>query len=939
MNKKLKSALCVLAAAAVLSTSGSVLVQASAAEEQPRVAADWRFEQSSIVSGSLATGDLTLRDSSGNGNTIELQTYNGETDVTPYMSFSEDKMYDGTSGSLEWTDRTHGGDFITVSDAPINRENFENGYTIEFVYKLPADFTTSDAWMGLLARQGDCTSMDEKELGTMSVAISNCKELQYTTANKQDSHKMSSAAWSVSMDEGGVWYHIAIVSDNHVIKTYINGCEAFRDYVSDEMTGMYADPADGRFRIGSSYWDGVLSKFGRGNYQQVRITDGALEKSDWIIPNPEQYLGDYGSNRDFSITAGGNYNMVFIPDTQNTVKFKGNVIDTAMDWLVDNKDRTNLAAVVSLGDIVENWYDQTQWDTAKGIFTKLPQAGIQFLEQPGNHDYGGSYYLDNFGPNSDFGGMVQQNGTQYSPSGYSSYITYEAGSYTYLAVNLSMNHVTDLNEIAWFENVLSTHQNYPTIVTSHDVQNCSDASPSDIRLSSNGQKIWNIVKRYNQVFFLIGGHSHGAGEEILVNDAGNQVISVLADYQFAYNGGNAFLKFAEFDEAHNKINLSTFSPYAYTLPLEDKTFFDVNYMTGPGNYTEFDFDFAARFAGAQPSAAAEAQQEILHIVRGIDALPETVTLADKETVLDLAERFAALPEDAKADFANADKLAAAVATIEALEKVDKTILDRVIDYAQGLVDDGQLDTLIPSVQQSFQQAFDNAKQVSANASATQQQVDDAWMQLMTEIHKFGFVAGDKTQISLLLAQAESIGSRLDSYVEAGKQEFSAAQQAAAAVNSDPDAMASDIQPVADRLLDAMLNLRLKADKTLLASAVSEARALDLSGYTLQSVEAFHSAVAEAEQLLADNALSVDDQDRVDAATEAISAAKAALVPISSSSSKTPETTLTFNYTGDTAATSSSSSPRTGDSAAVPLAVLAGLAALVVAAHRKNSLSK
>ncbi len=110
MNKKLKSALCVFAAATVLATSGSALVQASAAEEQPRVAADWRFEQSSVASGSLATGDLTLRDSSGNGNTIELQTYNGETDVTPYMRFTEDRMYDGTSGSLTWTDRTRGAD-------------------------------------------------------------------------------------------------------------------------------------------------------------------------------------------------------------------------------------------------------------------------------------------------------------------------------------------------------------------------------------------------------------------------------------------------------------------------------------------------------------------------------------------------------------------------------------------------------------------------------------------------------------------------------------------------------------------------------------------------------------------------------------------------------------------------------------------------------------
>ena len=210
---------------------------------------------------------------------------------------------------------------------------------------------------------------------------------------------------------------------------------------------------------------------------------------------------------------------------------------------------------------------------------------------------------------------------------------------------------------------------------------------------------------------------------------------------------------------------------------------------------------------------------------------------------------------------------------------------------------------------------------------------------MTEIHKFGFVAGDKTQLSLLLAQAESISSRLDSYVEVGKQEFSAAQQAAVEVNSDPDAMASHIQPAADRLLDAMLSLRLKADKTLLASAVSEARALDLSGYTAQSVEAFNAAVAKAEQLLADDTLSVDDQGRVNAAAEAVSAAKAALVPASSSSSQTPETTLIFDYTGDTAATASSSSPRTGDSAAVPLAVLAGLAALAVGAYRKSRRSK
>ena len=112
----------------------------------------------------------------------------------------------------------------------------------------------------------------------------------------------------------------------------------------------------------------------------------------------------------------------------------------------------------------------------------------------------------------------------------------------------------------------------------HDLQNCSDTQPSAIKLSANGTKLWNLVKGYDQVFMMVGGHSHGAGIETLTNDNGKPVISILTDYQFAYNGGNGLFRYLEFDEKDNKIYYSAYSPYVASLSEEQKTFFDVNFL-------------------------------------------------------------------------------------------------------------------------------------------------------------------------------------------------------------------------------------------------------------------------------------------------------------------------------------------------------------------------
>ncbi|MGL4346088.1 MAG: LamG-like jellyroll fold domain-containing protein [Cellulosilyticaceae bacterium] len=572
-------------------------VGALPAKDEFEVYADWKFDEASIKSGTIANKNLIFKDYSGNKNELRMNTYGDADDYSQYISFSKETMDKSTKGSLVFTGDSKnkiGADFITVDNAPINKETFDDGYTIEFLYKLPTTWTVADSWMGLLSRQGSSKSMDEPELGTMSVAVSNCKEIQFNTSNKDDNHTMDSA-WSVSMDKGGVWYHIAITSDNETIRTYVNGAEAFRDYVSDDMVGLYADPQDGRFRVGSSYWDD-LSKFAVGNFQRIRISEGALDRSEWLVSNPEDFAGDYGTNDYFKMKNDANYSMVFLPDTQNTIKFRPSIIEDSMNWLVQNQDYMNLSSVAHLGDIVQDPVAIDQWDNTL-LFNILSDNGVKLLMQPGNHD-DPALFDKYFGTASQYGKASKDYVTRNAPSGRSAYMIHDGGSYKYMTLSVDIHSLDQ--DLPWVEQVLST-TNMPTIITSHDIQNCSDTAPSAIKLSKRGTQIWDTVKKYNQVFMMVGGHSHGAGEEILINDAGNQVWSVLADYQFAYNGGNALYKFAEFDELNNKIYMSTFSPYVATLKDADKTFFDVNYLTGDGNYFEFNMNFKERFKGMAKS--------------------------------------------------------------------------------------------------------------------------------------------------------------------------------------------------------------------------------------------------------------------------------------------------------------------------------------------------
>lgn len=190
--------------------------------------------------------------------------------------------------------------------------------------------------------------------------------------------------------------------------------------------------------------------------------------------------------------------MAFLPDTQNAIRWVPTVMDRAIDQFDSEDSSLNLTNIVSLGDVVDNWDSDAQWQASSKVFGRMQKVGVPFLEQPGNHDYNGGRhgygvpslrkadnYLKHFGPDSDFGKYQKEHGFAYSPDGLSSYHLVDNGSYKYLVMNIDMGAVVSNSSSAsnddmrWFEQVLKDHPNNPTVVVSHDIFKCSDSRPNE----------------------------------------------------------------------------------------------------------------------------------------------------------------------------------------------------------------------------------------------------------------------------------------------------------------------------------------------------------------------------------------------------------------------------------------------------------------------------
>lgn len=322
--------------------------------------------------------------------------------------------------------------------------------------------------------------------------------------------------------------------------------------------------------------------------------------------------------------------------------------------------------------------------------------------------------------------------------------------------------------------------------------------------------------------------------------------------------------------------------------------------------------------------------------------------------------------------------------------VNTFMIDAFIKNAQGHIDSGEVDQLIPLVKEEFYSAFDNAVSVRAN-SKVQEEIDSAALALLHAIQMLDFKVGDKTALNTLIEycdslnldkyednlakeafkialksaklvskdenamqneidnaykildaavtalvekdtysldqlikQAQVIQGQLDRYVENGQAAFLEALEAALAVQQNTSSTQAEIDEAADTLLSSMVALRLKADKSYLNQLLAEAAQIDLSVYTEAAVDAFRSAYDNAVAVAENPDLSEDDQLVVDQAAgdlqKALNGLKGTDAPAIS---------------GDSSASGSSSTPKTGETVPAAAAALLTLSCGILILRNKK----
>jgi len=186
----------------------------------------------------------------------------------------------------------------------------------------------------------------------------------------------------------------------------------------------------------------------------------------------------------------------------------------------------------------------------------------------GNHDMGaGPYtnYVANFGP-SRYSGMSWYGGA--SANNVNSHQFFSAGGRTYLAIHLEYG--MPASSLTWAQGVINANSDKPVILTTHSYINTSAAR------TTAAQNAWDaLIKTNDQIFMVLCGHYHGEARRTDLNDSGNAVFQVLADYQDYAGGGNGYLRLMEFDEAADQIHVKSYSTKLGTYLTDADSQFDL----------------------------------------------------------------------------------------------------------------------------------------------------------------------------------------------------------------------------------------------------------------------------------------------------------------------------------------------------------------------------
>ncbi|MFB6894616.1 LamG-like jellyroll fold domain-containing protein [Kitasatospora sp. NPDC056327] len=246
-------------------------------------AAYWRFDGGR--DGTAVPAQQVVKDLSGQGNDLLWRSAPGTPDgaLTWSAEHHPDQpghgslLFRGTKGPVR------GSYLETAPTAPLNRETFERGFTVEAFCKLPADWDSGQSrWSSLLSRWGTAGEAGRSGPGTdaeepvVTLSLSEAPALQWCVYPLNQTGASTCWGHQLPLD---AWWHVAVVNDGKLSRMYVDGCEVARNP---------ATPAVGLATLGRPWmlggyaYAGVLDKVFHGHIGDVRIVRRALRVRDFM---------------------------------------------------------------------------------------------------------------------------------------------------------------------------------------------------------------------------------------------------------------------------------------------------------------------------------------------------------------------------------------------------------------------------------------------------------------------------------------------------------------------------------------------------------------------------------------------------------------------------------------------------------------------------------
>lgn len=258
----------------------------------------------------------------------------------------------------------------------------------------------------------------------------------------------------------------------------------------------------------------------------------------------------------------GAYTIAWLSDTQHYSNKYPALFYEQTEFLQQNVERLRLAYVVHTGDLVNDCGDAAQWEVADGAMQAL--SDIPHGVCAGNHDVGSdaeeydyAAYCARFGQ-ARFADKPWYGGGYADNRGH--YDLIDAGGtrfvFAYMGYHIDQAGMDWLNE---------TFAAYPDRVGVLCVHSYFD---SDCTLTDQGRLLYDgVVAKNPNLYLVLCGHRYNSACVPAVFDddgdgtAERTVLQMICNYQAAgHNGGDAYLRLMQVDEAAGQIHILTYSP-------------------------------------------------------------------------------------------------------------------------------------------------------------------------------------------------------------------------------------------------------------------------------------------------------------------------------------------------------------------------------------------